>query len=440
MNLRLTHYGWMVTRHLSNSGQLRLGDSPQGDLLLELWTGPALPAITFPFQREMIDDGLIELIDESISQVETRLCYKRNPFEHINKIIFEFTTYCNFNCAHCYNGHVARHTETRLDLLKDAAETLLQMGISRFDFIGGEVSKYGDGWLELVAGIHALNENAQISLYTNGWWLGQNDFLAAGKTYPDPYTYLTDLKVHGVTHIAFSLDGPGELHDISRGHPGLYQRILHGLRLVRDAGLHAQVSLLVRQEWDDDIVESLLSEPASIMYDFDPETPANERALKLALDPFNAISSFIDIGNGANDENLRFSIDEELAHPLYCRGFYRLSPSLTIKANGELASCRLATAGESYGNLHEKSMVEIINHFDEAFISRLHIERRLEEYLPLVDRDIFGDQFTHLCSLRAVITILARKMDEQSVNMGDAVAIQRINREVALETGHLPKR
>ena len=85
-------------------------------------------------------------------------------------------------------------------------------------------------------------------------------------------------------------------------------------------------------------------------------------------------------------------------------------------------------------------MVEIVNTFDEAFISRLHIERRLKEYLPLVDRDIFGDQFTHLCSLRAVITLLARKMDEQSVNMGDAVAIQRINREVALETGHLPKR
>jgi len=31
-------------------------------------------------------------------------------------------------------------------------------------------------------------------------------------------------------------------------------------------------------------------------------------------------------------------------------------------------------------------------------------------------------------------------MDEQSVGMGDKVAIQQINRKVALETGHLPKR
>ncbi len=114
-----------------------------------------------------------------------------------------------------------------------------------------------------------------------------------------------------------------------------------------------------------------------------------------------------------------------------------MSPSLTIKANGELASCRLATAGEGYGNLHHKSLVEIINHFDDAFVYRLHAERRLEEYLPLVDRTLFGEQFTHLCALRAIVTLLARKMNEQGIALDDAPAIQRINQEVARETGHL---
>ena len=60
--------------------------------------------------------------------------------------------------------------------------------------------------------------------------------------------------------------------------------------------------------------------------------------------------------------------------------------------------------------------------------------------LPLVDRDLFGHEFTHLCSLRAIITLLARKMDEQGITPDNAVALQRINQEVALETGHLPKR
>lgn len=440
MNLRLSHYGWMVTQHQANEGILRMGNSREGDLQIELFTGSHVPASDYPCHPELVSKGLVELIPDPIPEDETRLRYKRNPFEHITKVIFEFTTYCNFNCEHCYNGFVPRHTETDLHLLKDAAKTLLAMGVARFDFIGGEVSKYGNGWLELVHHIHSLKEKAQISLYTNGWWLDQQDFLAAGKTYADIWAYLADLKVHGVTHITFSLDGPGKLHDQSRHQPGLYERILKGLAQVKEAGLEARVSLLLRKEWDDDLFEYFLAEPATIIYDMDPDTPAGKRALRLHLDPFNAISNFIDIGNGAGDEQVRFPLLDAPNYPLCCRNFYRLSPSLTIKANGEIASCRLATAGEGYGNLHEKSMIEIVNHFDDAFISRLHIERRLDAYLPLVDREVFGDQFSHLCSLRAVITLLARKMDEQGVGMDDMQAIQRINHEVAKETGHLPQR
>ncbi len=438
MVFRLTHYGWMVTRHLANSGQLHLGANPQGDLLLELWTGTHVPAIDSSLHGELLADGLIERIDETVSQEDTRLRYQRNPFEHLTKIIFEFTTYCNFNCEHCYNGHLPRRTETRLDLLKSAAETLLHMGLHRFDFVGGEVSRYGDGWLELVQHIHALDIEAQISLYTNGWWLDQINFLAAGKTYPDSLSYLEDLKTYGVTHVTFSLDGPGKIHDLSRGQPGLYQRIMQGLELVKRTGLEPRVSMLLRPEWDGAQVANFLAEPATIIYDLDPQAPAHKRALRLSLDPFNAISNFIDIGNGAKDERLQFPILDERAHALYCRNFYRLSPSLTIKANGELATCRLATAGEGYGNLHQKRLVEIINHFDEAFVYRLHAEKRLEDYLPLVDRDLFGEQFTHLCALRAIVTLLARKMDEQGITPDNSPAIQRINQEVARETGHIP--
>jgi pyruvate-formate lyase-activating enzyme len=437
MKVRLTHYGWMVTRHLANSGRLHLGANPQDDLLLELWTGTHVPATNFPTYSQLLADGLIEAIDETVSQEDTRLHYQRNPFEQITKVIFEVTTYCNFNCEHCFNGHVPRKTETNLDLLRSAAKTLLHMGIHRFDFVGGEVSRYGDGWLDLAQQIHSLNEEVQISLYTNGWWLEKTDFLAAGKTYPGPISYLADLKTHGVTHVTFSLDGPGQLHDISRGQPGLYQRIMQGLELVKQAGLQPRVSLLLRPEWDDALVETFLAEPATVIYDLDPQTPAHKRALRLSLDPFNAISNFIDIGNGAKDERLQFPILDGRAHALYCRNFYRLSPSLTIKANGELASCRLATAGEGYGNLHYKSLVEIINHFDEAFVYRLQAERKLEEYLPFVDRTLFGEQFTHLCALRAIVTLLARKMNEQGIAADDAPAIQRINQEVARETGHI---
>jgi hypothetical protein len=124
---------------------------------------------------------------------------------------------------------------------------------------------------------------------------------------------------------------------------------------------------------------------------------------------------------------------------LYCRNFYRLSASLTVKANGELASCRLSQAGEGYGNIHERPLVDILNGFDEAFVYQLHARRQLEEYLPLVDRSLFGSAFTHLCSLRSIVTMLARKMHEQGVSPDDTSAVQRINREVAMLTGHFSR-
>ncbi len=436
MRLRLSYFGWMVTRRLVENNLLKMGNTPRDDLLLDLWTGGLVPAAQNSAESQLLADGLVELVEENTSQKQTFLRDRRNPFEHLTKIIFEFTTLCNFNCAHCYNTHVPRQTETQPELLVQAADTFLQMGIRRFDFIGGEVSRYGNGWLDVARQIRPRGEDIIISLYTNGWWLEQNHFKAAGKEYADTWEYLADLKANGASHVAFSLDGQGDLHDASRHHPGLYRRIMRGLDQVRQAGLEPRVSLLIRPEWSDSQVEQFLAEPATIIYNLDPAMPAAKSALRLSLDPTNAISNFIDIGNGANDETMQFPM-ENRRHALYCRNFYRLSPSLTIKSNGELATCRLSNAGEGYGNLHEQRLVDILNHFDEAFVYQLHAERRLEEYLPFVDRALFGEAFTHLCTLRSIVTLLARKMHEQSIEFSDSAGIERINREVALLTGHL---
>lgn len=333
---------------------------------------------------------------------------------------------------------VPRLTETQPELLVRAADVFVQMGIRRFDFIGGEVSRYGDGWMDVARQIRSRGEDIVISLYTNGWWLEQSHFQADGKEYADTWEYLANLKANGVSHVVFSLDGQGELHDASRHHPGLYRCIMSGLAQVRQAGLEPRVSLLIRPEWSDSQVEQFLAEAATIIYRLDPLSPTHKRALHLSLDPTNAISHFIDIGNGAKDETMRFPILDERKHALYCRNFYRLSPSLTIKANGELATCRLSNAGEGYGNLHEQRLVDILNHFDEAFVYQLHAERHLDAYLPLIDRTLFGDIFTHLCTLRSIVTLLARRMHEQSVEFSDSAGIQRVNREVAMLTGHLP--
>jgi len=436
MNLRLSYYGWMMTRHLVNTNQIRLGDLPENDLLLDLWTGLSTPYVDSPLHKSMLAKGLVELVDESVGREEIELRYHRNPFEHLEKVIFEFTTFCNFNCDHCYNAQVPRVTESNPRLLEEAADTFIRMGIRRFDFVGGEVSRYGVGWLDLVEHIRSQGEGINISLYTNGWWLEQENFKAAGQFFASDQDYLAELKQRGVNYVTFSLDGQNEEHDQSRHQPGLYRRILRGLETVKQAGLFPRVSLLIRPQWTDEQMMSFLAEPATLIYDLDPNLPERKRALRLSLDPTNSISSFIDIGNGAGDDRVQFPILEKCEHALYCRNYYRLSPSLTIKANGELATCRLSQAGEGYGNIHQRTLVEILNRFDETFVYQLHTSRSLEDYLPLVNRSLFGDAFTHLCSLRSIVTLLARKMYEQGVSPDDSASVQRINREVAALTGH----
>lgn len=439
LNIRLSYFGWMATCHLINTNQLHLGDSPESDTLLDLWTGLTAPYTDTAVQNSMVAEGLIELVDGSVSKDAVQLRYRRNPFEHVVKVIFEVTTICNFNCDHCYNTPVPRITETDPASLSQDADEFLRMGIRRFDFVGGEVSRYGNGWLEVVKHIRSRGDDIVISLYTNGWWLEQKNFQAAGQLYGNDQAYVEDLRRRGVNYLTFSLDGPGEEHDRSRHHPGLYQRILHGLRLVRQMGLSPRLSLLIRPEWSEEKRVAFLAEAADHIYDFEPNTPPLKRALRILLDPTNSVSSFIDIGNGAGDDRVQFNILDEREHELYCRNFYRLSPSLTVKANGELATCRLSQAGEGYGNIHQRPLVHVINHFDDAFIYKLHADRQLETYLPLVDRSLFGSAFTHLCSLRSIVTLLARKMHDQMVSPQDSLAVDRLNREVAMLTGHLAK-
>lgn len=51
---------------------------------------------------------------------------------------------------------------------------------------------------------------------------------------------------------------------------------------------------------------------------------------------------------------------------------------------------------------------------------------------------IFDRDITHVCSLRTVLTMLAKAMHEGGVEPGDREAIRAINVEVARKVGFLP--
>lgn len=395
----------------------------------------SVPAEDLPLHRQLLRRGLLQEAPPGASREELDLRYQRNPLENIRRVIFEYTSRCNFSCRHCYNATVPRHTERDPGLLCAAVDLFALMGVEQFDFIGGEVTRYGDSWLE-VARHAATRHEAHVTVTTNGWWLEQQGFSAAGRTYGSDAEYLDDLHDEGVSHVLFSVDGTRAQHDRSRGHPGLYDRVLAGFDKARRAGISPQVSLLVRGDQELANVVGLGAGLARRLYDLDHDVDPGTAALRLSHDPFNKLSNLIDVGNHARQGGEGLPLEAFPPAVLRCKGFFRPSPSLTIKANGEVSTCRITDAGEGYGNIHDQDLAEILNTMQDRFIFELHAESRVHEYIPYVDRALFSGTYSHACSARAVLTLLSLRMEEQGVDPGDAEALARVNRQVARETGH----
>ena len=111
------------------------------------------------------------------------------------------------------------------------------------------------------------------------------------------------LNKYGINYIVFSLDGPGERHDLSRGNPGLYNRILNGIKLTKEIGIVPRISLVSKAEdWDKKAYISWLSSLADRIYSIRQEIPDMLKVLIMRQDSHNIIGNLIDIGNGANKQ------------------------------------------------------------------------------------------------------------------------------------------
>lgn len=373
--------------------------------------------------------GLVQRVPDGTDPNEIALRYARNPIEHMRRVVFEYTTVCNLDCRHCRNGSIEAVSETDPVKLRRVVDAALPLGIERFDFIGGEVTRYGKGWLDLVS--YARSQGAShTSVITNGWFFGRRDFTAAGKRYADDHSYLADLRERGLTHVVVSLDGPEEVHDACREVPGLYRRILTGLDAVRAAGLVPRVSVVVGLS---EGVRQWLADLSRRIYG-----PTADEA-RLVADDSSYVSHLIDIGAGSSLVSSSRRMSDWSDASLRCKNFFRPSPTLRIKATGELALCPLVEGGEGYGNVHHRDIVEILNHLQEAPLYKLHAERRLDEARRLVDPEIFDGHVGHACTARVAVNMVALAAAARGVGPGDTDALRAINEEVAQKMGILPR-
>lgn len=437
MRFILSNYGHRYLLHLTRSGAL--DEALEADdvvRLCRIFDRGILDEDESPELSALVARGMVERAHEGMDRDAARLRYDRNPLEHLRRVVFEYTTVCNLDCNHCRNSNLEAHAEADPARLRRVVDAVLPLGLGRFDFIGGEVTLYGKGWLDLVAYIRAQG-GTHASVITSGWFFGETNLRAAGKRYADDREYLAELRARGLTHVIVSLDGPAAAHDACRGVPGLYDRVIEGLDKVRDAGLEPRVSLVVGMGTSGAETRAWIADLSRRIYGHH----AGDRvaAQLLVQDDSNYVSNFIDVGGGVKLRRSRGDLAAFTDEELRCKNFFRPAPTLRIKATGEIALCPLIEGGDGYGNVHERDIVELLNHMQDAFVYKLHAERRVGAHLRFVEPEVFGGSIGHACSVRVAINMIARTMHERGVADDDHAAIHAINVEVAEKMGVLPR-
>ncbi len=175
MKIILTNFGHRyITEQLKFQSEEKLKTNLPTSILLQVLTEKMIEGPLTDIHEALISNGYLEINNRmDLNAVDFK--YKTNPLENVEVIVFEFTTKCNFNCSHCRNGYLEKTTEINIGRLKSVANTFNILNIKRYDFIGGEVTKYGNGWLDLANHINR-NQDKTVTVFTNGWWLENTNF------------------------------------------------------------------------------------------------------------------------------------------------------------------------------------------------------------------------------------------------------------------------
>ncbi len=131
----------------------------------------------------------------------------------------EITARCNARCLHCSipstTEAAGELSESQWKRILDHMADIKVFGVS---FTGGEPLVRAD-LLELVE--HAHKRGLRVSVATNGFLLNED--------------VVDRLVERGVDFFMISLDGAtARTHDTFRGLPGLYERVIHALRIVNE--------------------------------------------------------------------------------------------------------------------------------------------------------------------------------------------------------------
>lgn len=149
----------------------------------------------------------------------------------IPQVITVGVTYrCQCRCVHCSSG-VPNLKQSLIDKemtiwqIKDLIDQAILMGIPRITFFGGEPLMRKDIF-ELIR--YANSKGMLTRINTNGFALSEK--------------VVVKLKEAGLTHCDVSIDDSNpEIHDKLRGVPGLFDRVIKGIMLLKRHKMLCQI-------------------------------------------------------------------------------------------------------------------------------------------------------------------------------------------------------
>jgi len=348
--------------------------------------------------------------------------------------MLEITTHCNLNCHFCFKGRLPRITDQRIHDLTRAIEDAKQMGIGQFLFNGGELTIYGDKWLDLVRLIAATGHVAGV--ISNGWWGIHEPFFIMGRRFDNAAGFAAALRSAGISEIMFSLDGPREIHDAYRRCSGLYDRVICAVAAAKAAGIRCDVSIVLRDglhkndRFFQDVMKifELADDPRSM-------AKKGKKTIKTGV----LLESEYDFGNAsksiAERNSAPYSIDRQEQFQGICKGITH-GMKLSIRANGEVEPCTIGTMGKGYGNIHDEPLSTIVNKMRASPVYRMFEKNTFVDYRPYFSRDLFGSRFFHPCTFFGIIASLAAGVEQlRAKDELNRENVDALNLQIAQEMG-----
>lgn len=195
-----------------------------------------------PVYSAFLTPGLSKPLANTLSRrLMSNLLQKPLP----GMINLALTDVCNAKCEHCsFYSAMDKPSEKVLSTaqMKRIVRVCQDFGISIINIVGGEPLLRKDLG-EILSSID--KDKSSSCLYTNGWFLQEK---------------VSELKKAGLMMVIVSLDGTtAHRHDGFRKLPGLFERVLAGLKECQKRGMLTAISTTVTQsDLDDGSFEQMI--------------------------------------------------------------------------------------------------------------------------------------------------------------------------------------